>query len=299
MSHARRLRQPLLEFELTRFRGHFTLFVQGAANVLGQDPDCFRPPHGKSYPMTIPRVFVSYSHDSQAHKQWVMDLAVRLRNSGVDAILDQWELRPGDDIPHFMERNLSTADRVLMVCTEKYVQKANAGAGGVGYEKMIVTSELMKSIDSNKVVPIVRQSGTQEVPTFLKTKLFIDFSHQADQEYAFDELVRTLVGAPLFKKPPLGNNPFKTASETVVERNADAILDLMRVVVAKFEAGSADYVLYRDVIASSRTSRIFLDIAIRQAVTQGLLKLDKDGDLLLTEAGKHYAIEHNLVRGAA
>lgn len=57
--------------------------------------------------MTIPRVFISYSHDSQSHKKWVMDFAIRLRNSGVDAILDQWELKPGDDLTHFMERNLA------------------------------------------------------------------------------------------------------------------------------------------------------------------------------------------------
>ena len=88
---------------------------------------------------TIPKAFVSYSHDSQEHKKWVLDFATRLRNSGVDAILDQWELQPGDDLPHFMEKYLRTSDRVLMICTDQYVEKANTGAGGVGYEKMIVT----------------------------------------------------------------------------------------------------------------------------------------------------------------
>ncbi len=98
-----------------------------------------------------------------------MDFAIRLRNSGIDAILDQWELQPGDDLTHFMEQNLAAADRVLMICTDKYVEKANSGVGGVGYEKMIVTSDLLKSIDSNKVIPIIRQAGTRSVPTFLKT----------------------------------------------------------------------------------------------------------------------------------
>ncbi len=246
--------------------------------------------------MTVPRVFVSYSHDSQPHKKWVLDLAVRLRNSGVDAILDQWELQPGDDIPHFMERNLAVADRVIMVCTEKYVQKANAGTGGVGYEKMIVTSDLMKSIDSNKVVPIIRQAGTHDVPVFLKSKLFIDFSLDADLEFSFDELVRALVGAPLFKKPALGNNPFKPVSDTSVERSADAVVDLMRIVVSKFEGSVYDWVLYKDVVARSQTSRILLDITIKQAADRGLIKLDKAGDLYLTDAGKHFAVEHKLTR---
>jgi len=55
-------------------------------------------------------------------------------------VLDQWDLKPGDDLPHFMETQLELAEYVLMICTEKYVEKANAGEGGVGYEKMIMTS---------------------------------------------------------------------------------------------------------------------------------------------------------------
>jgi TIR domain len=246
--------------------------------------------------MTVPKAFISYSHDSQDHKKWVMDLAIRLRNSGVDAILDQWELQPGDDIPHFMERHLASADRVVMVCTEKYVQKANAGVGGVGYEKMIVTADIMKSVDSNKVVPIIRQAGSQLVPTFLKSKLFVDFSQNADVEFSFDELLRTLVGAPLFQKPPIGNNPFKPVSETPVERTADAVMELMRFVVTKFESSAHDWVLYSDVVARVRVSRILLDLTITQAVERGLITLDSSGDLYLTARGKHFAIQHNLIR---
>lgn len=36
--------------------------------------------------MSTPKVFISYSHDTQDHKKWVLDLATRLRNSGIDAI---------------------------------------------------------------------------------------------------------------------------------------------------------------------------------------------------------------------
>ena len=49
--------------------------------------------------MIPPKVFISYSHDSADHKEWVLDFATTLRNRGVDAILDQWDLKPGDDLP--------------------------------------------------------------------------------------------------------------------------------------------------------------------------------------------------------
>ncbi len=85
--------------------------------------------------MIPPKVFISYSHDSAKHKQWVLAFATTLRDRGIDAILDQWDLKPGDDLPQFMEQNLEESEYAVMVCTRKYVEKANAGEGGVGYEK--------------------------------------------------------------------------------------------------------------------------------------------------------------------
>lgn len=244
--------------------------------------------------MTIPKAFISYSHDSQEHKQWVLEFATRLRNSGVDAVLDQWELQPGDDIPHFMERNLASADRVLMICTDRYVERANAGAGGVGYEKMVVTADLLKTIDSNKVIPIIRKVGTHNVPTFLRSKLFIDFSRDDQVEYSFDELLRTLHGAPLFKKPPIGDKPFAPVAETLPEQRGDPVLELMRVVVADFESHARDYMKYATLLNLSGISRLTFDVLVEKAKREGLITQDTDKDLRLTVKGREYAIHHKL-----
>ncbi len=244
--------------------------------------------------MSTPKVFISYSHDSQEHKKWVLDLATRLRNSGVDAIIDQWELRPGDDLPHFMETHLADSDYVVMVCTDKYVEKANAGTGGVGYEKMIITADLLSSIDSNKVVPVIRQFGTHNVPTFLKTKLFVDFSKDDDYEFSFDELVRTFHDAPIFKKPEIGNNPFTPVSETPPEKTGDPIREIMKLVIGDFENGS-NYTNYKNLVQTVGMSRIMLDILIDEAVGKGYVALDGDGDICLQAEGKKYAIQHKLI----
>lgn len=191
--------------------------------------------------MTTPRAFISYSHDTPEHKHWVLELATKLRASGVDAVLDLWELQPGDDLPAFMERNLSTADRVIMICTDKYVLKANAGTGGVGYEKMIVTADLAANIDSNKVIPIIRQAGSRQVPTFLRTKLFVDFSRPEQYEFAFDELVRTIHKAPLYIKPDVGNRPDFT-EPILPPKTGDPVLVLIAVAVSAFESSpSTEY----------------------------------------------------------
>lgn len=156
-----------------------------------------------------PQVFVSYSHDSEAHKDWVLALATRLVANGVNVVLDQWDLRLGSDLPHFMEQGLSAAHRVLAVCTEPYVGKSNAGRGGVGYEKMILTAQLMQDVTSDRIVPVIRaNSHAQPVPTFLSSRVFIDFRDDLAFEAKYAELIRDIHGQEVKPRPPLGRNPF-------------------------------------------------------------------------------------------
>ena len=75
----------------------------------------------------IPLIFISYSHDSRPHKKWVAELAAKLMEVGIDVILDQWDLEFGDDIPKFMENSVTKAERVLVICSERYVRKADEG----------------------------------------------------------------------------------------------------------------------------------------------------------------------------
>ena len=194
-----------------------------------------------------------------------------------------------------METHLADSDYVIMVCTETYVERANKGVGGVGYEKMIITADLLANIDSNKIIPIIRQSGTHKVPTFLKTKLFVDFSRADDYEYSFDELVRTFHDAPLFEKPDIGNNPFTPIEDIRPEKTGDALRELMSIVVADFEAGR-DYSVYLSIVQRIGVSRIMLDSLITEAKEKGLVTQDSDKDLRLVERGKFYAVEHKLVK---
>jgi hypothetical protein len=50
---------------------------------------------------TAVRVFISYSHDSAAHKDRVWDLCERLRNDGIDCRIDQHEFSPAEGWPRW------------------------------------------------------------------------------------------------------------------------------------------------------------------------------------------------------
>ncbi len=246
--------------------------------------------------MAIPKVFISYSHDSLKHKKWVLELATRLRNNGIDSLLDQWELRPGEDIPHFMETHIKNSDYVLIVCTDRYVEKANAGKGGVGYEKMIITADLIKGIETNKFIPIIRQTGTHNVPTFIETKLFINLSLNSDFEFGCDELVRTIHDSPLYTKPKIGNNPFKQGKIIVPEKPQNALKELMNRLIKDYESGK-NYSYLHHLRDSIGISRILFDLLIKEATDKGLIKdaYPINNSVKLTDKGKFYAVENNLI----
>jgi len=245
--------------------------------------------------MVPPRIFVSYSHDSAEHKGWVLSFATTLRNRGVDAVLDQWDLKPGDDLPHFMETEIAKCDYVIMICTETYVKKANAGAGGVGYEKMIITSSLLPRIDSNKIIPVVRQSLEPILPTFLKSKIYINFSNDSEVEYSLDELLRTVLKAPLYEKPDIGANPFKPLVGAKPDRTADGLKATMIVIADAFESNGQEALPLRDVVEYSNMHRLKLERYLNQAVKEGLVNKTSYGYYSVTNRGYEYLVNHGII----
>lgn len=158
-----------------------------------------------------PRVFISYSHDTEEHKNWVLKLASDLRSHGVDVTLDQWDLRLGDDLPFFMEQGLSSSSLVLCVCSDTYVQKANAGKGGAGYEKKILAADLMKDVEKNYVIPVMRNTVEKNLPYFLAGNLYVDFTG-ADYRKPYTDLLYRIYDEDIKAKPALGVNPFRDNS---------------------------------------------------------------------------------------
>lgn len=228
-----------------------------------------------------PKIFISYSHDSLEHKKWVLNLATRLMHAGVDTILDQWDLKLGADLPTFMERGISESSRVLLVCSERYVEKSNSGSGGVGYEKMIVTSEIFQNVDSKKFIPVLRQNGSINLPTFLKSKLFIDFSNDENFETAIDELLREILGAPLFSKPKLGNNPFQFSDEKPKPKQLGPLEQLMKSIAAVYSRADSDGAIRAELVKQNmNVSRLFFDHALDQAESLGYLFTSDDREVI-------------------
>ncbi|MCC9035019.1 toll/interleukin-1 receptor domain-containing protein [Chryseobacterium sp. Ch-15] len=166
-----------------------------------------------------PVVFISYSHDTEEHKDWVLQIATRLRSNGIDVILDRWNLKLGSDLASFMERGLSKSTRIICICSENYVNKANDGKGGAGYEKRIISSEYINDQNTNWVIPIIRNNSSgKKVPTFLSGSIYINFEDPLQYEKNYEELLRDILDEPVIPIPPIGKNPFQTVKEFSQQR---------------------------------------------------------------------------------
>jgi|TARA_R100000005_G_scaffold96611_1_gene85120 hypothetical protein len=159
-----------------------------------------------------PNLFISYSWSNPDHEEWVLDLATELRDSGINVILDKWDLKEGNDANAFMEQMVSKPEieKVLLICDEKYVQKTNDRSGGVGTEAQIISSEIYSKQDQDKFVAVVKErddNGDAYLPTYYKSRIYIDMSDQSTNVKNFEKLLRWIYDKPLHQKPELGDKP--------------------------------------------------------------------------------------------
>lgn len=125
-----------------------------------------------------PKVFISYSWSGAEHEQFVMELATTLRTHGVDAILDKWRLKPGQDKYVFMETMVTDPSvvKVLVLCDRVYQEKANRRAGGVGTESQIISQELYSKVQQTKFIPVLCERGVEGeefLPVFMKGRIYV------------------------------------------------------------------------------------------------------------------------------
>jgi TIR domain-containing protein len=159
-----------------------------------------------------PKLFISYSWTSSDHEQWVINLATELRESGIDVILDKWDLKEGHDAHAFMEKMVTDSDikKVAIICDKNYAEKADGRSGGVGTETQIISGEIYVKEDQNKFVAVLCNrdpNGNAYLPTYYKSRIYIDLSDQDLFSKNFEQLLRWVYDKPLYIKPDLGNKP--------------------------------------------------------------------------------------------
>ncbi|MEA5582038.1 TIR domain-containing protein [Nodularia harveyana UHCC-0300] len=170
---------------------------------------------------TAPKVFISYSHDSEEHKKRVLELANHLRAKGIDCKIDEHHQPPTEVWPRWMSNQIIRAEFVLIVCTQVYHRRFRGeeepGIGrGVMWEATIICNEIYNDITRHdKYIPIVFSAEDKgHIP--IEIQGFNVYCLDTDEEY--QKLYYHITNQKLHPQPPLGKiiplSPLPPVDET-------------------------------------------------------------------------------------
>jgi len=160
-----------------------------------------------------PRVFLSYSHDSDEHADRVLSLADALCDDGIDVILDRYVHPPPEEgWPLWMDRNLNAAKFVLMICTETYLRRVlgqeEPGKGaGVRWEGKLIYNRICydKPAGSRFIPILLAGSGPAHIPDPIQGHSHYQLAAFDLSDPDYEALYRHLTDQPATPKPDLGS----------------------------------------------------------------------------------------------
>ena len=230
-----------------------------------------------------PKVFISYSWRI---KEKVLDLADRLISNGVQAIIDEYDLSPGNDKYAFMEKQVSdnSIKNVLIICDKTYAEKADRREGGVGDETIIITPEIYGKTSQTKFIPVIfekDESGKPFCPAYIKGKIYIDLADDDTYEAEYEKLLRQIYNAPLRPKPKLGEKPqwidnkgadlsdvrvalknTRGSTDSRISALAKTTIDSFVEAAKQYKVSSEGDVYYKDILKLIDQTRQFRDLFI-------------------------------------
>lgn len=245
-----------------------------------------------------PKVFITYSWDNDGHKDWVRGLADILIKNGIEVLLDQYDIQPGDSFTEFMEQSVEYSDNVVVVLTPNYKTKSLERKGGVGYEQQIISGEIFSGMPRNKFVPIIR-NGTFDsgencaIPPHFKGIATIDFISEDRYESAIEELLRTIYKTPRHLKPAVGSKPTfqftaNAKKKFTFELNNDfTVRDPAPLAIHKLAE-------INDLRAKNEEYDVFFQIDGLSAMVQAFSVLQEKDNLTVDEAEKINMLRSNL-----
>ncbi|WP_350131133.1 SEFIR domain-containing protein [Nitrosomonas sp.] len=181
------------------------------------------------------QVFISYSHDSDAHRERVLGLSERLRADGIETILDRYVERgsPSEGWPRWMLNGLDAATHVLCVSTESYYRRfrghEQSGKGkGVDWEGAVITQELYDTRHvSRKFIPVLFDPTDElHIPEPLRPQTYYVLNSEANYQALYDALLNQsgvqpgAIGTPKSK-------PRATAQPSRFEAQSPEITDYL------------------------------------------------------------------------
>jgi TIR domain len=144
-----------------------------------------------------PRVFIS--HSSADKERFVLPFAERLRERGIDAWVDQWEMLPGDSLVESVFGAIDQAEAAVIVLSRQSLDSR--------WVRQELNASVIKRINETfGLIPVVLDSlSAAELPLELRTLVFESVPDVSNLDGVVDRVVRAVFGTA--DRPPLGPPP--------------------------------------------------------------------------------------------
>ena len=137
----------------------------------------------------------------------MLEFADRLREDGIDASIDQYEVAPPGGWALWTAAQIRESDFVIVVCTETYQKRAEGreepdkGHGAI-WESFLAIQQVYKAaVRDNKLIPVLLDGAKpDDIPAFLQGRPY----YLVSTEQGYEELYRRLTNQPRVEKPVLG-----------------------------------------------------------------------------------------------
>jgi hypothetical protein len=163
------------------------------------------------------RAFISYAHDSPAHREQVRSFWYFLLEHGVDAWSDFEVAEERQELPRTIEIAIDRGEFILVVASEEYRRRAapdrpggQRNGRGVEYEAGLIRDRLYRDRHRwfSRVLPVVLPGGSErDVPPFLLPLSATIYSVTAFTVAGAEPLLRVLTGQPGEVRPAIGRVP--------------------------------------------------------------------------------------------
>jgi TIR domain len=154
-----------------------------------------------------PKVFIS--HASEDKERFVIPFATQLRENGLDAWVDRWEMYPGDSlVDKIFEEGIGQAQAFIIVLSQNSIKKL--------WVKEELNTAVVKRIEKGtKIIPIVLDNST--VPESLLSTVWVKIQDISHYDAEFKSIVSSIYEHR--DKPTLGSPP--PYVQTIVEKISD------------------------------------------------------------------------------
>lgn len=225
-----------------------------------------------------PKVFVS--HATEDKERFVVAFATKLREKGIDAWLDRWEMKPGDSlVDKIFEEGLKDASAVIVVISSFSIKKP--------WVREELNAAVVKRINSgSKLIPVVIDEC--EVPEALNSTVWEVVRNLDSIDANVDSVVSAITGKKT--APPIGPSPayVDQATDSIAELTPLDSLILKTACEIALEQG--DVLVDPDESAERWAS---LDLSVSQ-IEESLQVLEQQGFLKIASTIGH-AVNHFVV----